>query len=97
MYQQLGVMGDYFEDRGNITSADYGRYNVTKNESDRYKFKVPSLRNAANTPPYFHDGSAAKLSDAIKVMARYQLGVELSSEQIGLLSEFIKSLTGELE
>jgi cytochrome c peroxidase len=56
MYQTFGVLGDYFAQRGRITPADLGRFNVTKNESDRHVFKVPSLRNVALTAPYFHDG-----------------------------------------
>jgi cytochrome c peroxidase len=58
LFQEFGVMGNYFNDRGNITSADFGRYNVTKKENDKYVFKVPSLRNVELTAPYFHDGSA---------------------------------------
>jgi cytochrome c peroxidase len=56
MFQKFGVMGDYFAERGAPTDADLGRYRVTKEESDRNVFKVPSLRNVAVTAPYFHDG-----------------------------------------
>jgi cytochrome c peroxidase len=58
LFQKFGLFGDYFKDRGNITETDYGRYNVTKKEEDRYSFKVPTLRNVELTAPYFHDGSA---------------------------------------
>ncbi len=95
MYQKFGVMGDYFKDRGKLTEADYGRYNVTKNEADKFIFKVPSLRNVALTPPYFHDGSAQRLEDAITVMGRYQLGRELSQPEITALVKFLTTLTGE--
>ncbi|MCY7283325.1 MAG: cytochrome B6, partial [Cyanobacteria bacterium CAN_BIN43] len=61
LFQKFGVIGNYFADRGNITPADYGRYNVTGSENDRYVFRVPSLRNVAITPPYFHDGTAQTL------------------------------------
>jgi len=94
MFQRFGVLGDYFKDRGNVTEADYGRYNVTKNESDRFVFRVPSLRNVAHTAPYFHDGSAATLTQAVQVMAKYQLGRQLSSEQVRTIIEFLKSLSG---
>lgn len=94
MYQRFGLFGDYFQDRGNITRADDGRFNVTGRESDRHVFRVPSLRNVELTAPYFHDGSARTLTDAVEVMARYQLGKELSAEQVGKLVEFLKSLTG---
>ncbi len=97
MYQRLGVMDDYFKDRGNVTNQDYGRFNVTGRESDRYKFKVPSLRNIALTAPYFHDGTAATLDDAIKVMMRYQIGVIPDKRHVEFLVAFLESLTGELE
>lgn len=93
MYQRFGVFGDYFKDRGNVTKADYGRFNVTRVESDRHVFRVPSLRNVALTAPYFHDGSAATLNDAVLVMAKYQLGKALSEEQISKIVAFLGSLT----
>lgn len=95
MFQKFGVMGDYFADRGNETKADLGRYNVTKAEADRHVFKVPSLRNIALTPPYFHDGSAARLEDAVSVMGRYQLGRRLSPVEIERIVKFLKTLNGE--
>lgn len=95
MFQYFGVMGNYFQDRGNITEADYGRYNVTKKEQDRFMFKVPSLRNVALTPPYFHDGSAQTLEDAVAVMAKYQLGRTIPERDRGLIIHFLRSLTGE--
>ncbi len=94
MFQTMGRMGDYFADRGNVSSADYGRFNVTGNERDRFKFKVPSLRNVALTAPYLHDGRAATLEQAVTIMARYQLGVELQSEETRLLVAFLRTLTG---
>ncbi len=97
MYQRLGVMDDYFRDRGNVTNEDYGRFNVTGLESDKYKFKVPSLRNVALTAPYFHDGSAKTLHDAVTVMTRYQLGKPVNGKDINLLVAFLEGLTGELE
>ena len=96
LYQRFGVLGDYFKDRGKLTEADNGRFNVTKQESDRHVFKVPSLRNVEHTAPYFHDGSAKTLEDAVRVMARYQLGRKLSDKDIARLVAFLKSLSGEL-
>jgi cytochrome c peroxidase len=97
MFQKFGVIGDYFADRGNITQGDLGRYNVTKDEADRYVFRVPSLRNVALTPPYFHNGSAETLEDAIATMAKYQLGRPLSQAQIDAIAQFLHSLTGEYQ
>ena len=97
MFQKFGVMGDYFADRGNVTKADLGRFNVTGQEKDRYVFKVPSLRNVELTSPYFHDGTAESLEQAINVMVKYQLGRSLKSEQINLIIQFLKTLTGEYQ
>jgi cytochrome c peroxidase len=97
MFETLGTMADYFADRGNITNADNGRFNVTGREEDRYVFKVPSLRNIALTGPYFHDGSVATLEKAVAVMGRYQLGQRLSPQDVEQIVKFLKSLTGEYE
>lgn len=95
MFQKFGAMDDYFGKRGHITDADLGRYNVTKNEEDKHVFKVPSLRNVALTAPYFHDGSAQQLIDAVDVMFRHQLGRTGSDEEKQLIVEFLRTLSGE--
>jgi cytochrome c peroxidase len=95
MFQKFGVMGDYFADRGHQTAADLGRFNVTGRDEDRHTFKVPSLRNVARTAPYFHDGSAKTLEEAVAVMGRYQLGRTLSRSDVALLVKFLNTLTGE--
>jgi cytochrome c peroxidase len=63
MYQRLGLVREYFgHDLGRpLTVADNGRFNVTYKETDRHRFKVPTLRNVASTAPYLHDGSRATL------------------------------------
>ena len=94
MYQRFGVFGDYFADRGTGSPADLGRFNVTGRESDKNVFKVPMLRNVALTPPYFHDGSVARLDNAVRVMARYQLGVEIPPDDRDAIVAFLHSLTG---
>ena len=88
-------MHDYFADRGNVTKVDYGRFNVTGQEEDRYVFKVPSLRNIALTAPYFHDASADNLDAAVVAMAYYQLGRQITSEDRIRLVAFLRTLTGE--
>jgi cytochrome c peroxidase len=95
MFEKLGVMGDYFADRGHPTGADLGRFNVTGNEADRHVFKVPGLRNVALTAPYLHDGAAVTLEQAVSVMAKYQLGRRLSAEESHKITSFLKTLTGE--
>jgi cytochrome c peroxidase len=98
MYARLGVMNDYFADRGTpLTRADLGRFNVTGRESDRYRFKVPGLRNVAQTAPYFHDGSARTLAKAIEVMGEYQLGRRMSRADVESIAQFLRTLTGEYE
>jgi len=95
MVQRVGIMRDYFADRGKVTPPDWGHFNATHLERDRFVFRVPSLRNVALTAPYFHDGTATTLENAITIMARYQLGRELESNDVELLAEFLRTLSGE--
>lgn len=97
MFQRVGLAEDYFKLRGGKPLAsDVGRYAVTGREEDRHVFKVPSLRNVESTAPYFHDGSARTLEEAVTTMARVQLGRRLSPEDIKVLVAFLKSLTGKI-
>ena len=89
-YQKLGVQKPW------PNQKDQGRFDLTKKEADKMFFKVPSLRNIAKTGPYFHDGSSDKLDDAVRRMARHQLGKELSKEDQEDIVAFLKSLTGRL-
>lgn len=95
MYQKFGRFEDYWKLTGS-KKPDKGRFDVTKNEADLYVFKVPILRNVVMTPPYFHDGSVTELPDAIRVMAKAQLGKELSDTQVKQIVAFLESLTGKL-
>ncbi len=95
LYAYMGAMGDYFADRGRkITEPDLGRFNVTKEVEDKHFFKVPSLRLAAINPPYFHDGSVSTLSEAVRIMGRYQLGREIPQEEIEAIVAFLHTLVG---
>lgn len=97
MFQKMGLVKDYFADRGTpITEGDLGRFNVTKNAADRHFFKVPTLRNVELTPPYLHDGSRETLEETVQIMGKYQLGRNLTEEQVNDIVAFLKSLTGEL-
>ncbi len=97
MYQRMGLVNDWFAQVGRpLTDADRGRYNVTHADADMHSFKVPSLRNIALTAPYLHDGSSATLEDVVPIMGHYQLGRELTPEQVRLIVAFLGSLTGEL-
>jgi cytochrome c peroxidase len=93
-FELMGRTGDYFKARSGETPADLGRFAVTKNEGDRNKFKVPTLRNVALTFPYFHDGSAADLKSAVKVMGEYQVGAKLNDVDAAAIVAFLESLTG---
>ena len=89
LYNKFGVMEE-------TKSKHLGRYEVTKKESDKYYFKVPTLRNIKETAPYLHDGRYDNLEEVVKFMARYQLGRTISEEEIRKIVSFLHSLTGEL-
>lgn len=97
LFQRFGLMADYFAGRTDLVPADLGRYNVTGNEADRHSFKVPSLRNVAETAPYFHDGSAATLEEAVRVMFDHQLGRPADDAEVARIVAFLRSLSGELD
>lgn len=78
------------------TQRDSGRYAVTHDPADVMVFKVPTLRNIAMTAPYFHDGSVASLDSAVRMMARHQLGRELSDAQASAIVDWLGSLTGSI-
>ncbi len=99
-HQGAGVGGNMFQRFGLLRDADrstdLGRYEVTGEERDRHVFKVPGLRNVAQTAPYFHDGSVPTLEEAVRVMALVQLDVELDAEEVRLLVCFLESLSGDV-
>ena len=76
------------------STADSGRFAVTRKADDMWVFKVPSLRNVDKTGPYFSDGGVASLDDAIRLMGRHQLGMEFNEAQIKDLRAFLGALTG---
>lgn len=88
-HQGVNIGGNLFQKLGRINETqtsvnrnDLGRYTVTGREEDRFVFKVPSLRNVTLTAPYFHDGSVETLSEAIRIMAKAQLGRELAQQDV---------------
>ena len=93
-FEPLGLKKDF--NFGEITAADIGRMNVTKEERDKLRQKVPGLRNVALTAPYFHRGDVPTLDGAVKLMLRYQVGKELPQEDVDDIVAFLKSknLTG---
>lgn len=93
--QKFGVVKDYWLATGS-KRIDEGRFNATRNEADRYVFRVPMLRNVAQTAPYFHDGSVATLDAAVRVMAEVQLGRQLPNDEVQAIVAFLGSLTGAM-
>ena len=93
LFQRFGVMHDAFDGR-EPTEQDYGRMLVTGDPDDAFVFRVPSLRNIEITAPYFHNGSAQTLHDAVRHMGRVQLGYMLTPDEVDAIVAFLKSLTG---
>ncbi len=89
-YQKIGAVEAY-------QTEDLGRFNVTKSEDDKYFFKIPNLRNIEKTAPYFHDGKVKTLEEAIKLMAKHQLGETLTATDVQEIKAFLGSLTGKLQ
>ena len=94
------VGGDMFQKAGLLEpwpqQGDTGRYAVTRHRGDRFVFKVPSLRNVEQTAPYFHDGQVAALPEAVRWMARYQLGRDLRDTEVDAIVTWLRSLTGTI-
>ncbi|NLN93772.1 MAG: cytochrome B6 [Candidatus Hydrogenedens sp.] len=96
-YELMGLRRDYYRDRGNVVEADYGRFNETKDEYDRFRLKTPTLRNIALTFPYFHDGTVETLEEAVDSMVKYQVGKKAQASQTAEIVEFLNSLTGSFQ
>lgn len=94
MMHRFALQG-YYWDVTKSDQLDEGRYAISGNEMDKYVFKIPSLRNVAKTYPYFHDGSVAKLEDAVKVMAKLQLNYDINQEETDAIVAFLKALTAK--
>jgi cytochrome c peroxidase len=87
LYQKMGLVKPY------SNTKDLGRFDVTKQESDKFMFKVAMLRNVALTAPYFHDGAVKTLEEAVKIMADINLGKQLTDDQLKSIVAFLKALT----
>jgi cytochrome c peroxidase len=90
MFQKLGLVKAWPYTR------DRGRYELTQKNEDYMVFRVPSLRNVAMTGPYLHDGSLTSLDEVVKMMARHQIGKEITDDQAASIVDWLKSLTGDL-
>ncbi|HET9843347.1 MAG TPA: cytochrome c peroxidase [Gammaproteobacteria bacterium] len=94
LMQKFGIYRNYFQ---NPSAYDLGLFQFTKNEEDRFVFRVPSLRNIALTAPYFHNGSAQTLADAIRIMGQYQLNREIPDQDVEKIEAFLQTLSGSME
>lgn len=89
-FQKMGLVSAY-----ETANPAEGVAGLTGQDADRFKFKVPTLRNVELTYPYFHDGAYWTLEEAVDVMARLQLGRQLGDEDIASITAFLKTLTGQ--
>jgi cytochrome c peroxidase len=89
-FQKMGIVEPY-----KSTSPAEGLVAVTGKDADRFKFKVPTLRNVELTYPYFHDGEAETLTEAVDIMGRLQLGKKFSDQENAQIVAFLHSLTGD--
>ena len=97
----INVGGNSFQKMGTFleyeSELDYpDRADVTNQKIHKNVFKVPTLRNITLTAPYFHDGSAKTLKEAIQTMTKHNLGLQLSNESIDKIILFLHTLRGEL-
>ena len=86
LFNKFGIFHD-------VNSSDLGRYAITKREEDKYVFKVPSLRNVDRTAPYMHDGSVKTLRSAVLLMSQYQVGREITPQEIDSIVIFLQTLS----
>jgi cytochrome c peroxidase len=84
-HQGVNVGGNLFERQGIFRPLVSAKPEIVR---------VPSLRNVATTPPYFHDGSAPTLDEAVRRMAASQLDRTLSDQQVDAIVAFLQTLTG---
>lgn len=89
-FQKMGVIKKY-----QTSNPAIGRAAVSKNDSEEYFFKVPTLRNIELTYPYFHDGAVNSLAQAVNTMGEIQLGRKFSDDETDKIVAFLKTLTGE--
>jgi cytochrome c peroxidase len=88
------VPGSKYDKMYDLT-ADLGRYEVTKKAEDRNHWRVPTWRNVALTAPYFHNGKVKTLDEAVRVMGKTQLDMDLNDAQVADIVAFLNALTGE--
>lgn len=94
-FQKFPTYSDSKYEKKYNLMADTGLASVTKKDSDKHMWRVPTWRNVAMTAPYFHNGSVATLEEAVRVMAKTQLDKTLKDKEVKDIVSFLNSLTGE--
>ncbi|TWX69647.1 cytochrome-c peroxidase [Colwellia demingiae] len=89
LFMKMGIVHPY------PNKKDKGKAQVTGNPADNYFFKVPSLRNILNTAPYFHDGAAATIEQAIEDTGWHQLGIKLNKQEVNSIKVFFNTLNNQ--
>lgn len=89
LFMKMGLVHPY------PNKIDKGRAHVTGNAADNFFFKVPSLRNILNTAPYFHDGAATTIEQAIEDTGWHQLGIRLNKEDVKAITTFFNTLNNQ--
>ncbi|WP_018693378.1 cytochrome-c peroxidase [Algicola sagamiensis] len=101
-HQGVNIGGNFYQKLGRVDLVpekllnDKGLQEFTKQENHAFLFKVPSLRNVAKTAPYFHNGTVKELQEAIRIMGRSQLGMELADQDVADIEALLHSFSGEL-
>jgi cytochrome c peroxidase len=89
-FQRLGLVKPF------PNQKDLGRFAVTKQDTDKMVFRVPSLRNIDKTGPYMHDGAVNELKEMVRIMGRHQLGKEVADADVDAIVTFLRALTGDI-
>ena len=99
LFSRMGQVFPYYDMQQQYmhNKPDYGRYEITGREKDKFIFKVPGLRNITQTAPYFHDGSIHSLHQAVIIMVKYQLGKKVNVNDVDKMVAFLKTLDAPLE
>jgi len=89
LFMKMGIVHPY------PNKVDKGVAQVTGNAADNFFFKVPSLRNILKTAPYFHDGAAKTIEQAIEDTGWHQLGLKLHPNDTKAIKAFFKTLNNQ--
>lgn len=95
MLQKFGLFEDYWK-LTESENVDYGLFDLSQNEAQKYFFKVPGLRNVTHTAPYFHDGAVSDLKRAVQIMGKLQRNVDLTDKQVDDIVVFLGSLSADI-